>query len=844
MVKVDYAFSESSADALLAHGGPLTVSDAHLLFNADFSRAGHDLLLTGHDGKSLVIVDYFGSHGPVDLFSPDGAMLSARTVEALAGPLAPGQYAQAGDQQGAESIGKVVTLQGGVTAQHTDGTVVQLSIGDPVAMGDVLQTGSGASVGLVFSDGTVFNLSNNSRMVLDNLVYQPGGDSNALNFSIVQGTFSFVAGQVAPTGEMRIDTPVATMGIRGTAPMGICSQGGPCKFILVPNPGDGHIGQYLLFETGTNNLLATVNSTTLQYTVFANGGFETGAIDPDFKAELQKLIDAFEHKETSLEPNKDGSDGTQHAAGGSGIGHGFAETALVSGLVDAFAAFVNSQAEVVTAAIESGSETVTTVDEGGSIVDTSSPTVIVQNQPPTFGGQESGDAVEDVGTSTGGTIIVTDPDGGGESGVQPQTATQGTYGVFSINAAGAWTYTLNNGSSAVQGLPEGTQAHDVFVVVSADGTATTAIDITVTGTNDVPTVTGTTTGDVGEDGTATATGVITVSDPDTGKSSVIPQSGVAGNYGTFAITAAGAWTYVLNNADAAVQALPDGATLTETFNVTSADGTTTQTVTVTVIGSNDGPTIGGVDTGSVSENSETNTVQGTLTISDPDTGKSVFQTQNNTAGDYGSFTIGTDGAWTYTLDNGNGDVQALNEGDSLTDSFTVVTADGTQQVVTVTINGSNDAAVITGDVSGDVDEAPVGEGGSSTATGDLNATDVDNAATFVAQTNAAGDYGSFTIGTDGSWTYTLDNGNGDVQALNQKRQPDRQLHGGDGGRHRADCDGDDQWQQRRRGDHRRCQWRCRRGTGGRRRLQHRVGRPQRDGCRQCRDFRGADQCGR
>ena len=61
--------------------------------------------------------------------------------------------------------------------------------------------------------------------------------------------------------------------------------------------------------------------------------------------------------------------------------------------------------------------------------------------------------------------------------------------------------------------------------------------------------------------------------------------------------------------------------------------------------------------------------------------------------------------WTYTLDNGNADVQGLNAGGTLTDHITVLTADGTAQVVAITIHGTNDAAVITGDVTGDVTEA-------------------------------------------------------------------------------------------------------------------------------------------
>ena len=75
------------------------------------------------------------------------------------------------------------------------------------------------------------------------------------------------------------------------------------------------------------------------------------------------------------------------------------------------------------------------------------------------------------------------------------------------------------------------------------------------------------------------------------------------------------------------------------------------------------------------------------------------------AGGYGTFTMTAAGAWIYTLDNANSAVQALNAGDMLTDSFTVTTIDGTPQMVTITINGSNDAAVISGTAAGSVVEA-------------------------------------------------------------------------------------------------------------------------------------------
>ena len=75
--------------------------------------------------------------------------------------------------------------------------------------------------------------------------------------------------------------------------------------------------------------------------------------------------------------------------------------------------------------------------------------------------------------------------------------------------------------------------------------------------------------------------------------------------------------------------------------------------------------------------------------------------------------------WTYTLDNANAAVQALNDGETLTDTFTVADRGRHPQTVTITITGSNDAAVITGDTTGAVTEAGGADAGTPTATGDL-----------------------------------------------------------------------------------------------------------------------------
>jgi hypothetical protein len=128
-----------------------------------------------------------------------------------------------------------------VIIEHANAVVVQANlpagsgggpakIGDPVYRGDVVQTGANGRVGITFTDGTAFNLSSNARRVLNESVYDPNGTSNSTLFSLTKGTFTFIAGKGAKTGDMKIDTPVATMGIRGTTPHVEISDNGTVKF--------------------------------------------------------------------------------------------------------------------------------------------------------------------------------------------------------------------------------------------------------------------------------------------------------------------------------------------------------------------------------------------------------------------------------------------------------------------------------------------------------------------------------------------------------------------------------------------------------------------------------------
>ncbi|MEH2501175.1 VCBS repeat-containing protein [Bradyrhizobium sp. AZCC 1678] len=295
-VRVDSVSTHAPVDAVI-------VPDAHLLFTGDFKRSGVDLVLTSGD-RELVLPDYFRGEKRAALASPDGAHLTGDIVNALAGHI---QLAQAdGSASVAPAlIGHVTKLTGSATAIR-NGVSIILNQGDTVHKGDVVQSGSDSTLGITFIDGTVFGLASNAKMVLNEMIYDPNGSDNKSLLSLVQGTISFVAGATAKKGDMKVDTPVATMGIRGTAVLveidfEVPSQGGapPAKFQVLVEP-DGTTGSYILFDKTTLTPIATVNRAGTQ-TIINGQGSVTFQSSVQLSPDAQKVIsDVFSLKFTDL----------------------------------------------------------------------------------------------------------------------------------------------------------------------------------------------------------------------------------------------------------------------------------------------------------------------------------------------------------------------------------------------------------------------------------------------------------------------------------------------------------------------------------------------------------------
>ena len=249
--------------------GGFTVHDSAVLFQGDFQRQGSDLYirLEGHD--TVRLPDYFLSHPPQEILDSNGARLHGETVELLAGPIAPGLFAQLGDsfgQSASAAIGQVETVAGDTSVQRPDGTVEVLEVGTKIFQQDVVQTGEGGQVSVTFVDGTIFTLAASSRMVIDELIYDVDGADNSGGFSLLQGGFVFIAGQVAKTGSMEVGTPSSTMGIRGTTVVVEVgpSNGEVTSEITLTRDPDGDIGEVVVFDLD-GNLNATIADTDTKW---------------------------------------------------------------------------------------------------------------------------------------------------------------------------------------------------------------------------------------------------------------------------------------------------------------------------------------------------------------------------------------------------------------------------------------------------------------------------------------------------------------------------------------------------------------------------------------------------
>ena len=162
------------------------------------------------------------------------------------------------------SIGKVYNLAGGVIITRADGTKVAISKGTAIFQDDVIETAADGKLGIVCNDDTTFSLGRDGRMVIDTMIYDAAANTGESDIDVLAGTFSFVSGKIAKTGDdaMTVSTPVATIGIRGTTVAGHAAAEGSQNIITLLADFDGGVGQIGVTSGGITAVMSVAFQTT------------------------------------------------------------------------------------------------------------------------------------------------------------------------------------------------------------------------------------------------------------------------------------------------------------------------------------------------------------------------------------------------------------------------------------------------------------------------------------------------------------------------------------------------------------------------------------------------------
>lgn len=619
----------------------VVVPDAHLLFSGDYTRIGSDLIISGNNQK-FVVGNYFKGETRPALSTKDGATLGGHIVDALTGHV---HYAQATAAPAAGAVIGTVLKMSGSASVIRNGVSVELQIGAAVQKGDVIQTGSNSSIGMTFVDGSAFGMTSNARMVLNEMIFDPNGSSNSSLMSLVQGTVTFVAGQTAKNGNMRVETPVATMGIRGTAVLvEIAANDGPTKFSVLVEP-DGTTGSFNLYDKVTGQLIGTVSQAGQVTFVSSLGiGQPPTAIEQlktlaDQQAEKAIIQQVFQLYFPNYNP--DDSNPKMPKFGSNTSGNNLAEILFTTNsnnkqtfltqielrfaVTDPLTGittyqnriFYNTKAQFSALAVTADQAFVSTT-ETFKFMD------VVRIDDPDIGNAPfydigvpfvAGSAVITSAVSTIGHLT--------EAFLKPLLHINQTTGVVSFDR------------EQFNFLDDGETVTFMIRVTATSGpdTGTVLIPVTITGENDAPTIvvgaatTTTTTGDVKEDtdvttsGDIVANGTITFQDVDltdvhtatvslTSTASSLPGFVAGTEIGEFTIDPVSesaadtnnhgsvGWHFKLADNNSTLQSLAKDQTITQTYTITIKDDNgvpVTQTVTITITGTNDVPTITAAD---------------------------------------------------------------------------------------------------------------------------------------------------------------------------------------------------------------------------------------------------------
>jgi hypothetical protein len=138
------------------------------------------------------------------------------------------------------AVGKVTEQVNAPPTIQRDKSTITAGKGTGVEMNDAIKTAQG-KVGITFEDDTRVQVNENSKLVIDDFVYDPKSKSGKLGAKVALGTVRYASGQIAKNSPQNValNTPSATVAVRGTDFTATVDELGESTIILLPScPND------------------------------------------------------------------------------------------------------------------------------------------------------------------------------------------------------------------------------------------------------------------------------------------------------------------------------------------------------------------------------------------------------------------------------------------------------------------------------------------------------------------------------------------------------------------------------------------------------------------------------
>ena len=180
----------------------------------------------------------------------------------------------------ASIIGDVILHEGNANIERTDGEDVDAEKDLDIFQYDTVKTGKG-KVAIGFIDDTRVDVTQHSKLIIDEFVYDPNTKTGSLSLKAALGTVRYASGQIAKTSptNVQIKTPTATIGVRGTDFSMTIDEVGSSTIILLPS-----------CDTNGNCFVGEISVESDAGTVIMNQAFQATVVDTISSRPLKPVI--------------------------------------------------------------------------------------------------------------------------------------------------------------------------------------------------------------------------------------------------------------------------------------------------------------------------------------------------------------------------------------------------------------------------------------------------------------------------------------------------------------------------------------------------------------------------